>query len=121
MVSTTEESDPNEVVTIMVKLDGDTTFMQTNSLEAAVASSDTMVTALTQAANRVATTLNEKIVVDNTYSLPSGYTWKSSKDAVATVDEDGYVTAGEKTGTVTITATANDGSGKKATVKIKVG
>ena len=69
VVSTTEESDPNEVVTIMVKLDGDTTFMQTNSLEAAVASSDTMVTALTQAANRVATTLNEKIVVDNTYSL----------------------------------------------------
>ena len=49
------------------------------------------------------------------------YTWKSSKNTVATVDEDGYVTAGEKTGTVTITATANDGSGKKATVKIKVG
>ena len=58
-------------------------------------------------------------------SLPENaadcYTWKSSKNAVATVDEDGYVTAGEKTGTVTITATANDGSGKKATVKIKVG
>ena len=46
-------------------------------------------------------------------------TWKSSNDAQVTVDENGYVTALVAGKTVTITATANDGSGKKATVKIK--
>lgn len=46
-------------------------------------------------------------------------TWKSSNDKQVTVDENGYVTALVAGKTVTITATANDGSGKKATVKIK--
>ena len=46
-------------------------------------------------------------------------TWKSSSASVATVDADGVVTA-LKPGTVTITATAADGSGKKATAKFTV-
>lgn len=48
------------------------------------------------------------------------YTWKTSKEAYATV-EDGVVTMGDAVGkTVTITATAVDGTSKKATVKIKI-
>ena len=45
--------------------------------------------------------------------------WKSSNKKVATVSKSGYVT-GKKKGTVKITAKAKDGSGKKATITIKV-
>jgi len=58
-------------------------------------------------------------VVCNPNGAAQEVTWKSSSPAVATVDADGVVTA-LKSGTVTITATAADGSGKKATAKIKV-
>ena len=46
-------------------------------------------------------------------------TWKSSSAKIATVDKDGKVTC-LKAGTVTITATAADGSGKKASFKLTV-
>lgn len=49
-------------------------------------------------------------------------TWKSSNTKYATVDKNGKVVL-KKAGagkSVTITATANDGSGKKATVKLKI-
>ena len=46
-------------------------------------------------------------------------TWKSSNTSVATVTSKGVVT-GKKKGIVTITATAKDGSGKKASCKITV-
>lgn len=46
-------------------------------------------------------------------------TWKSSSRKVATIDETGKITF-LKAGSVTITATAGDGSGKKATFKIQV-
>ena len=45
--------------------------------------------------------------------------WSSSNSAVASVDSDGWVTA-HKAGTTKITAAANDGSRKKATVTVKV-
>lgn len=45
--------------------------------------------------------------------------WKSSKEAVATVNAKGEVTA-VKAGTATITAQAIDGSGKKAAYKVTV-
>ena len=45
--------------------------------------------------------------------------WESSNPAVATVDNTGKVTA-KAVGTVTITCTAKDGSGKKATCRITV-
>jgi hypothetical protein len=48
-----------------------------------------------------------------------GILWTTSNSKVATVDENGVVTGLSK-GTATITATATDGSGKIATVKIKV-
>ena len=47
------------------------------------------------------------------------WTWKSSAAQYADVDEEGVVTALTPGKTVTITATANDGTGKKATVKIQ--
>ena len=46
-------------------------------------------------------------------------TWKSSNTKIATVDAKGNVKAIAK-GTATITATAKDGSGKKATCKVTV-
>ena len=54
-------------------------------------------------------------------------TWKSSNPKIASVDETGKVSAVWdakkgicKTGTVTITATATDGTGKKASFKLKL-
>ncbi len=48
-------------------------------------------------------------------------TWTSSNPSVATVDQNGKVTASKKTaGTTIITATATDGSGVKATISISV-
>jgi len=56
-------------------------------------------------------------------SSPTGaanrFVWKSSSQSIAAVDENGLVTA-VKPGTVTITCTTADGSGKKATVRIRV-
>ena len=46
-------------------------------------------------------------------------TWKSSNAKVASIDANGKVTC-LKAGTVTITATAKDGSGKKASFKLTV-
>ena len=45
--------------------------------------------------------------------------WRSNNTAVATVNADGLVTA-KAVGSATITATANDGSGKKATCRVTV-
>ncbi len=52
-------------------------------------------------------------------SLSDYITWSSNKTAVATVDEDGTVTA-YAAGTATITAKAKDNGNKKATIKITV-
>ena len=46
-------------------------------------------------------------------------TWKSSSTKIASIDANGIVTC-HKAGNVTITATANDGSGKKASFMLSV-
>jgi len=50
----------------------------------------------------------------------NAFTWSSSNKSIATVDENTGVVTAHKAGTVTITATAKDGSNKKATAKILV-
>ena len=56
-------------------------------------------------------------VIGNPYTAVK---WTSSNTKVATVGQDGLVSAVGK-GTATITCAAQDGSGKKATVKVTVG
>ena len=61
--------------------------------------------------------LNATVAPDDADNL--GLTWTSDNEEVATVDENGLVTAvGE--GTATITATANDGSGVSASCVVTV-
>ena len=48
-----------------------------------------------------------------------GLTWASSNPKVATVDQNGNLT-GVSVGSTTITCTAKDGSGVKATCKVTV-
>jgi uncharacterized protein YjdB len=61
-------------------------------------------------------TLTAKVTPAKAYQ---NVTWKSSNTKVATVSSSGKVTA-KKVGKATITCTAADGSGKKATCKITV-
>ena len=58
------------------------------------------------------------VTVEPADAIPA-VTFKSSSDKIATVDENGHVKA-VSAGNVTITATAGDGSKKKATVKLNV-
>lgn len=62
---------------------------------------------------------NLKLTITPATADNSKVTWSSSDKKIATVDKNGKVTA-KKKGTVTITAKAKDGSGKKGTIKIKV-
>ena len=68
---------------------------------------------------KVKKTLTLTATVQPTNADIKDVTWKSSNTKVATVDSNGKV-CGIKKGTVTITATAKDGSGKKATMKVTV-
>lgn len=64
-------------------------------------------------------TVTLKATVAPTNATNKAVTWKSSNPWVATVSSTGKVTA-RYSGTTTITCTAKDGSGKKATCKITV-
>lgn len=64
-------------------------------------------------------TLDLKATVTPSNAANKAVTWKSSNTKVATVNSRGKITA-KSPGTATITCTAKDGSGKKATCKITV-
>lgn len=82
------------------------------------------ITITTTTSSKIATgkkvTLKATVTPSNAYN--KGVIWKSSNTKVATVSSSGVVTTKKKMGgkTVTITATAKDGSGKKASYKIYV-
>lgn len=82
------------------------------------------ITLASTTSNKIATgkkvTLKATVTPSDAYN--KGVTWKSSNTKVATVSSTGVVTTKKKMGgkTVTITATAKDGSGKKGTYKIYV-
>lgn len=75
--------------------------------------------------NETSITLNKgyqrqlKATVNPTNATLRNVTWESSNPNVATVNSSGYVTA-KAPGTVTITCSATDGSGVKATCRITV-
>jgi hypothetical protein len=64
-------------------------------------------------------TLNLTATVTPDDATDKSITWSSSNTSVASVDADGKVTA-KAEGTATITATANDGSGVKASCEVTV-
>ena len=83
-----------------------------------------------QPVTRLAVTASEKsVAAGESISLTPAFTpedatlktvtWSSSNEGTATVDENGNVT-GVKKGSVRITAAANDGSGIKASINVKV-
>ncbi len=73
----------------------------------------------TKANLNIGKTLTLKTTLSPKKPSNKGIIWKSSNTKVATVTSKGVVKA-KKAGTVTITATAKDGSGKKAACKITV-
>ena len=81
------------------------------------------VTRVTVTGQKTLTLGDRSTVTLKAKALPAkaaqAFTWKSSNPKVAVVSAKGKVTA-KAVGTVTITATAADGSGKKASVKITV-
>lgn len=74
----------------------------------------------TKAAVKKGKTLQLKATVTPADASKAGVTWTSSNKKIATVSSKGKV-KGKKYGKVTITATAKDGSGVKATCKLTVG
>ncbi len=63
--------------------------------------------------------LSADVLDADEFPTGAGVTWKSSNAKIASIDEYGSVFC-EKPGNVTFTATANDGSNKKATVKVTI-
>ena len=73
----------------------------------------------TSATLKATETLTLKATIAPATTTDKSVTWKSSNEAVATVDANGKVTA-VAVGEATITATTTDGSNKSATCKITV-
>lgn len=100
--------------------------MELNPIFIVVSEDDTKETKVTSLTlNKTKATLTKgktttlKVTAKPSDATNKAVTWKSSNTKIATVDKNGKVKAVKK-GTVTITATAKDGSGKKVTCKVTV-
>ncbi len=89
-------NDLNKEVTIMVQLDGQTAFQQTNDLQLAVAGFNDQMFALTQAETRIESALSQKIEVKNRYNLLfNGFSFVGESWMISAINEMDGVTAFE--------------------------
>lgn len=73
-----------------------------------------------QSVNNKTLQLYADVLPNGEHAANQNVTWTSSSAAIATIDKNNGLITFVKPGSVTITATAADGSGKKATFKITV-
>lgn len=107
-------------VTIMAKTaDGKTAKVKLKVSKAAVKVTKVKITGSKTMSLKTKKTQALKATVTPATAANQKVTWKTSNKKIATVNSKGKVTA-KKAGTVTITATAKDGSKKKASIKIKI-
>ncbi len=86
----------DEEVIIMVKLEGETTYVQTGDLQLASAGYDSQMTAMARAESRVASTLGQAIDVENRYSLLfNGFSFTGQRWMIDAINEMPGVTAFE--------------------------
>ena len=109
------------IVTITASTDnGKTARIKLKAGKGIVKASKVKITAESKTMNlKTRKTQTLKAVVSPASAANRKVTWKSSNKKIATVNSKGKVTA-KKAGTVKITATAKDGSKKKAVIKIKI-
>ena len=136
---TTKKNGDSVYITVKASLKSDAAVTATFTLEVLPASTKLSIWAMGHSlAGTINWNVNPTMIDPETeyleleaYSFPSNakqeVTWKSSNSKIMTVDEQGVLRPvfdakkGEyKTGTVTITATAKDGSGKKASFKVAI-
>ena len=93
VTGTNPELDPNKEVTIMVALEGETTYMQTGDLQTAAAGMDTHMAALAQAESRIEASLSESIEIEDRYSLLfNGFSFTGESWMIDAINEmDGVV------------------------------
>ena len=100
------------------------TYQDTVTFTASVVDNSVKVTSITLNKTSTVIGVNGEKTLSVSQILPTDatdktYTWASDNTSIATVDSNGKVT-GVAIGTANITATANDGSGIKATCVVKV-
>ena len=125
VIATSVENKDLEPETQVINIYPATTTVQILNSEAEVLNGKTLTFDLYTMTSKTLGSLNQPSL---TGGALQGVIWKSSNTAVLTISADGEIapvinakTGLYNTGTVTITATAKDGSGKTATVKIVAG
>ncbi|MBE6946512.1 MAG: hypothetical protein E7459_10590, partial [Ruminococcaceae bacterium] len=104
------ELDPNKEVTIMVQLEGETTFMQTSDLQLASANYDNQMATMAKAEGRIAAALGQSIEVESRYSLLfNGFSFTGQGWMIDAINELDGITAFEAPVFELIEASASEG------------